>query len=106
MNLTGRQPYQKGQKRKRVKESDREYLDFLKTLPSAVSGKMPCDPCHYRTASNSGIGCKPLYSAIPLTREEHIEQHRVGQYNFLPREEWERLTEYYLKLWKNSLDAT
>lgn len=97
-NICNRPVYQKGTKHKKKKENDREYLDWLKTQPSAVSGKTPCDPCHYRTARNSGIGCKPLWSAIPLTREEHLLQHQIGQYAFMPREWWEEKTSYYLSL--------
>lgn len=87
---------------KEDKKQDRLFLDWLKTQPSALSGLSPCDPCHYRTAKNSGIGCKPLFSAIPLTREEHIEQHRIGQYNFMPREWWEEKIKYYLKKWSDN----
>lgn len=101
MNLTGRPVYQKGSKRRsRGKVDDRDFLDWLKTLPSAYSGKMPCDPAHYRTAANSGVGCKPLYSAIPLTREEHRLQHRIGQFNFMPRAWWETQVAHYVDLWK------
>ncbi len=99
-NLTNRPVTPKGQKKTRIKLNDRDFLDFLKTLPSAVSGKTPCDPCHYRTAKNSGIGCKPLYSAIPLTREEHQEQHRIGTFAFMPREKWEEKVKHYVDLWE------
>jgi len=103
-NLMGLKPYQKGTKRKRKKESDRDFLDWLRTQPSAVSGVGPCEPCHYRTAKNSGVGCKPLYSAIPMLRDEHLEQHRVGQYNFRPREWWEERVAYYVAEWEKTLD--
>ena len=102
MNLTGQAVYRKGGRRNRKKPSDREYLDWLKTQSSALSGRSPCDPCHYRTAKNSGIGCKPLFSAIPLTREEHREQHRIGQFNFQSREWWEEQVEIHLKRWRES----
>jgi hypothetical protein len=75
MNLTNRPVTPKGKTSKRKKPNDRDYLNWLKTQPSALSGMMPCDPCHYRTAANSGVGCKPLFSAIPLTRAEHMEHY-------------------------------
>jgi hypothetical protein len=102
MNLTGQTVYQKGSKRRKEKPNDREFLDWLKTQPSALSGKTPCDPCHYRTAKNSGVGCKPLLSAIPLTRDEHRLQHQIGQYAFMPREWWEREVERHLRRWTAS----
>lgn len=103
MNLTGLPPYQKNTKHRsrgkaRLRE-DREFLDWLKTLPSALSGRGPCDPAHYRTAANSGIGCKPIFSAIPLTRDEHRLQHQIGQFNFMPREWWEEKVRYYIEMW-------
>jgi hypothetical protein len=108
MNLMGKTGvYQKGQKRtKGNKPNDRAFLDWLKTQPSALTGKTPCDPCHYRTAANSGIGCKPLWSAIPLTREEHMRQHQVGQYNFMPRQWWEMQVAYYLNGYKRFTNET
>jgi hypothetical protein len=95
----------------RKKGSDKKYLLWLRTQPSAIDGHMDydpdtgqrwCDPCHYRTAANSGVGCKPEYSAIPLTHAQHLEQHRVGQFNFRPREWWEYQTEKHLRRWIES----
>jgi hypothetical protein len=85
---------------KRKKRNDQAFLGWLRTLPSAVSGGMPCVAAHYRTAANSGIACKPLYSAIPLTDAEHKLQHQIGQYNFRPREWWEKKVEFYVNEWK------
>lgn len=93
--------YQRPTKQDRI--LDKQFLAWLKTQPSAYSGEYPCDSAHYRTAFNSGTGCKPLFSAIPLTRAEHMEQHRVGQFNFMPREWWESQVEYHLNKWKNTL---
>ena len=80
----------------RDKPHDREFLAWIRKQASAKSGQTPCIAAHYRTAKNSGIGCKPLYSAIPLTNEEHMEQHRIGQYNFSPREWWESQVKKYV----------
>jgi hypothetical protein len=95
----------------RKKGTDKEFLLWLRKRPSALSGKMDYDPdtgesfcvaAHFRTAKNSGTGCKPEYSAIPLTDAEHKEQHRIGQFNFKKRDWWERMTKYYLTIWINS----
>lgn len=126
MNLTGRAVYMRGQKRTarhriaktasqtdlvaraREKGTDQQYLDWLKTQPSAIDGGMDydpvtgmsyCDPCHFRTAANSGTGTKPEYSAIPMTHAQHLEQHRVGTFAFRPREWWENQVATHLKLW-------
>ena len=63
------------------------------------TGMSWCDPCHYRTAKNSGMGCKPEYSAVPLTHAQHLEQHRIGQFSFMPRAWWERQVELHLERW-------
>jgi hypothetical protein len=114
-NLTNRPVTPKNQKRSRkdrIKKSthwaakygtDEEYQAFVRKQPSAFSGNGPCIFAHYRTAANSGIGCKPEYSGVPLTFTEHAWQHQLGTYNFMERVWWERQTEKYLKLWIRSL---
>jgi hypothetical protein len=129
MNLTNRPVYAKGQKRKRsrkasvshlaeliarakAKGAERQYLDWLKTQPSALGtgwdydwelGNI-CTPAHFRTASNSGIGMKPEYQAIPLKSSEHALQHKIGTFAFQPREWWEEMAERYLMLWISTVD--
>lgn len=57
---------------------DRNYLLWVKTLPSAISGKRPCD-AHHCIGVGSGMGQKASdYMVFPLTREEHEELHRTG----------------------------
>ena len=125
MNLTNRPVYTKGQKphkattRQATDDSplgqliaqangipEREYLDWLRTQPSAYSGLFSwdggtpfCEPAHFRTAKNSGVGCKPAFLAIPLRHEEHAQQHQVGQFNFRPREWWIDQCQNHLKAW-------
>lgn len=98
--------------RARKAGSDKQYQLWLRSQPSALDGGMDydngtayCDPCHYRTAANSGVGCKPEYCAIPLTHAQHLEQHRVGQFNFMPREWWEEMTIKYLTKWINERES-
>jgi hypothetical protein len=102
MNLTGQ-----GVCKKTTKEEigeDKKFLAWLRTQPCAIcKAYPPNDPAHYRTAQNSGTGCKPINSAIPLCRDCHSGQHQIGQYCFRPREEWERLVKFYLQEWKKTL---
>lgn len=112
MNLTGQAPHKKGQKRRRARPNDDAFLAWLRTQPSAIDGAMDvdrdtgarrCDPCHYRTAANAGTSKKPLWSAIPMTRKQHLLQHQIGQYSFRPRSWWEEKVEYYkLKYHENA----
>ena len=110
-NLTGRPVTSKGGKPKRIKSSthwaaeygtDEEFQAFVRKLPSALSGQAPCVFAHYRTAANSGIGIKPEFSGIPLTPDEHAEQHRIGTFAFMPRSWWEREVDRHLRLWAQS----
>lgn len=48
---------------------DREYLRFVRSMPSAVSGRYGCDPCH---VGAHGLGQKSSdLNCIPLTPIEH-----------------------------------
>lgn len=68
--------------------TDEEYLAWIRRQPSALSKKFSeyvdgegrCEAAHVR--HNSGVGTKPPYSAIPLTHEEHAEQHQIGHESF------------------------
>lgn len=96
----------------RQRGTDRQYLDWLRTQPSALDGTWSAwnmdigrwenVPAHYRTAANSGTGTKPEYSAIPLTREQHDLQHRIGTFAFMPRDWWEEQCELHLNRWIDS----
>lgn len=94
MNLTGQITYQKPSYADYL--LDKRFLVWVRKQKSALTGNYPCDACHYRTAENSGVGIKPLMSAIPLTREEHRKQHQIGQYEFQPRAWWEEKVKYYV----------
>ena len=55
---------------------DEAYLRFVRSLPSAVSGRYGCDAAH---TGPHGIGTKASdLSAIPLTRQEHRDLHKIG----------------------------
>lgn len=68
---------------------DEAHLAFIRKLPSAVSGKTPCEACHVRTASaihrkkKTGLAQKPDDSwTLPLTAEEHKAQHCENELAF------------------------
>jgi hypothetical protein len=76
-------------------KDDKHYCEWLKTQPSALSGLSPCVSAHFRTAKNSGTGCKPLFSVIALTDYEHKKQHNIGQFDFMPRSWWVYKVRHY-----------
>lgn len=93
MNLTGQEPYQRGQKRIRRKTpaelEDEAFLEWVREQPSCISGAYsylgedgPRNPaCHVlRVKYGAGKGKKPLMSALPLTTEEHADQHKGEAY--------------------------
>ena len=57
---------------------DEDYKAWIRTLPSVVSGKGPCEACH--TGTDGGMGEKASdYSCLPLTPAEHREYHQIGK---------------------------
>lgn len=70
-----------------VAGTDKMFLEWIRCQPSVVSGGFGKhndrgegrnEAAHVRRASNSGVGMKPEYSAVPLTPEEHRLQHQKG----------------------------
>lgn len=64
---------------KSLKAQDKKYLTWLRTQPSCLSRMVPCVSAHVRRARHSGTGYKPLFSAVPLTDEEHRWQSNHGE---------------------------
>lgn len=63
---------------------DQNYLLWVKSLPSAISGQRGCD-AHHLIGHGGIMGSKVSdYMTFPLTREEHEELHRIHW------AEWER----------------
>jgi len=64
---------------KPLREKDQAYLDWVKTLPSVVSGRPADDPHHLIGHGTGGTGTKVSdYFTFPLTRTEHDELHNHG----------------------------
>ena len=54
------------------------YLDWVKTLPSCISG-WPSDDAHHLKGHGMGGTIKaPDWATIPLTRDEHRRFHDIG----------------------------
>lgn len=123
-NLLRLPPYQKDQKRTRTRKADashfapliararakgteRDYLDWLRTQPSALGtgwdydwelGSV-CTPAHWRTAAHAGTASKPAYLAIPLRDAEHKLAHQKGDSVIGDRDWWEHKCIEHLERW-------
>lgn len=79
--------------RARLKGTDKQFLDWIRTMPSCISGHWsewpngdPRNPaCHVRRAIDSGTAMKPEFSAVPMTNEEHHDQTIHGEAHCLNR---------------------
>lgn len=62
------------------------YLEFVRSLPSVITGTPGCEAHHLIGHGHSGMATKvsDLWT-FPLTREQHRELHRIGF------EEWEAM---------------
>lgn len=97
--------------RARVKGTDKQFREWVQRQPSCLSGAFSewledgtgrCVAAHVRRASNSGVACKPEYSCLPLTQEEHLKQHQHGESALMPKERWDELRIEYLLRWIES----
>ena len=68
---------------------DEAHLAFIRKLPSVVSGKGPCEACHIRAGSpihrkrRTPMARKPDDAwTLPLTPDEHRDQHSVNEMEF------------------------
>lgn len=72
-------------------ERDRSYINWVKSLPSVVSGR-PADDAHHIIGHGGGMGTKESdYFTFPLTRDEHTELHNMG---------WKSWENIYGSQWK------
>lgn len=77
-------------KQRRIK--DEGHLSFIRKLPSVISGQYGCEACHIRAGNpvfrkpNTGAGVKPDDAwTVPLTPEEHRDQHSGNEMQFWAR---------------------
>jgi hypothetical protein len=65
---------------------DPKHIENVNKLPSCISGLKPCDAHHLRIHNERGVGLRATDRwCVPLTRQEHMEVHRVGSKK---EEEW------------------
>lgn len=70
-----------------MRRKDQKFLDWVSRQPSCLNGEFSewhdgvgrSIACHVRRAANAGVAYKPLYSAVPMTREQHDLQHKEGE---------------------------
>jgi len=64
---------------KKTVYKSRKYLDWVKSLPSAISGMPADDPHHIHGHNQGGTGltASDMFS-FPLSRKEHSELHQEG----------------------------
>lgn len=72
--------------RKRKTPRSEKYMEWVRSQQSAVSQNTQYVVAHHvRCFGWGGIGLKPSdFRTVPLTHEEHMELHRIGE-----REFWE-----------------
>lgn len=95
--------------------SDKQFRKWVQKQPSAISeeysewidGEGRCEAAHVRRSSEAGTSYKPDYACIPLTHQEHQQQHNHGETSLKPREWFEKARNKYVIEWaKTTLLAT
>jgi hypothetical protein len=72
---------------------DKAFREWVQQQPSCISGAFSewvngegrNPACPIRRAATSGVGFKAPYSGVPLTHEEHRDQHQYGEAGCLER---------------------
>lgn len=94
--------------RAELKGSEEEFYQWLRQCSSCLypkysehieSGEGRCVVAHVRLDGGGGVGYKPPYCAVPLTQEQHANQHQYGYEYYMPFKDWKHLVVQYLKLW-------
>lgn len=68
-------------KPKRIK--DRDFLDFIRTIPCIVCGSLPSEGDHLTTRKAGGHDV--ANNVWPLCRREHTERHKIGLLTFIKK---------------------
>jgi hypothetical protein len=87
--------------------TDEQYRKWIQKQPSAISGDFSewvndegrCEAAHVRRSYDAGTGYKPPYSCIPLTHDEHAQQHNEGESALKPREWFDNKRNEYVVAW-------
>ena len=80
------------------------HLEFIRSLPCLKCGVYPSDAAHIRRGTDGGTGIKPSDEwTVPLCRECHQEQHRIGEPAFFRN--MDKVRELARKLWLYSGDS-
>ena len=76
-----RSPHKKRKEKARDRRPgmDPKHLANVRTLPSCISGRKPCDPHHLKIKGERGVGLKATDRwAVPLTRDEHVDVEKLA----------------------------
>lgn len=65
------------------RQVDDELRAKYRTLRCLVCDTSPCDPCHIKTVGSGGHD--HANNLMPLCRDHHTEQHRIGLFSFIER---------------------
>lgn len=106
------------------RREDQRFKRWIQKQPSCidgvysefVNGEGRSVACHVRRVSGgAGIANKPLFNLVPMTHQQHLWQHTVGELALLKHygilcineqqaKEWfEEKVEHYLKMWRASV---
>ena len=95
-----------------AKGTTEQYEAYVRTFPSVltnnfkewIDGEGVSVFAHYRDVSRgAGTGIKPPYSGLPLTQEQHSNQHQHGYDYYNPRQWWETQCNIMLCKWINNV---
>ena len=84
--------------------TDDEFLKWVRSrhccLCKGNLGLSSSEAAHVRRVANgSGMGIKPIYSAIPLCHTHHMEQHNQGEETMGGKEMFDKLRIKYVSKW-------
>ena len=90
--------------------SDKQYRQWIQRQVSCISGRYSewvdgegrCEAAHVRRAGKSGTGFKAEFSCVPLTRQEHSDQHQHGEEYFGGKQFFDKQVIKYRKMWVES----
>jgi hypothetical protein len=62
-----------------MKNTDKDYQTWIRKQLCCITGRTDnIEYSHVRSANNSGIGYKPEFSGVPMTKQIHALQHQKG----------------------------